>query len=103
MSRLRPAISRPPVPPGRWLALALVPCGASYNGVLYDLGQRGAALGAVARLLDGLNVAFIILLYLFPDGRFVPRWTRWPAALALGLALAGAAFPRSPVDMGASP
>ena len=30
--------------------------------------------------------AFFLLLYLFPDGRFVPRWARW---LVLGCALLG--------------
>ena len=32
------------------------------------------------------SYAFALLLYLFPDGRFVPRWTRW---LVLGCALVG--------------
>ncbi len=32
------------------------------------------------------SYAFFLLLYLFPDGRFVPRWTRW---LVLGCALVG--------------
>ncbi len=26
------------------------------------------------------QVSFFVLLCLFPDGRFVPRWTRWVAA-----------------------
>lgn len=33
--------------------------------------------------------AVFLLLYLFPDGRFVPRWTRW---LVLGCALVGVAW-----------
>lgn len=31
-----------------------------------------------ARLLTGLGaIGFDIFMYVFPDGRFVPRWTRW--------------------------
>jgi hypothetical protein len=31
-------------------------------------------------ILPGLTlIAFVILCYVFPDGRFVPRWTRWAA------------------------
>jgi hypothetical protein len=32
-------------------------------------------------------VTFFLLLYLFPDGRFVPRWTRFLAILPFGLFL----------------
>ncbi len=34
-----------------------------------------------------------LLFYLFPDGRFVPRWTRWLPALWIGLMLSFAIFP----------
>lgn len=41
-------------------------------------------LRPVALLVDVLAVDLLILgLYLFPNGRFVPRWTRWPAILFL--------------------
>ena len=80
-------------------AFAFLPFGATMGGVLYELGQRGTAPGALARLLDGLTLAFFALLYLFPDGRFVPRWARWPVALGLGVALVSTVFPDSLVDI----
>jgi hypothetical protein len=39
-------------------------------------------LVVVARILGTFAAFLYIFLYLFPDGRFVPRWTRW---LTLGL------------------
>jgi len=45
----------------------------------------------VARLVDVLAVILLVFgLYLFPNGRFVPRWTRWPA---FAMAAATIAFP----------
>jgi len=39
-------------------------------------------------LLSALaTLSFVLLLYLFPDGRFVPGWLRWPALLFAVLAL----------------
>ena len=47
--------------------------------VLYSTVLDGA-LAEVPGLLQGLGwVAVFPLAYLFPDGRFVPRWTRWAA------------------------
>ena len=41
----------------------------------------------------------LLFFYLFPDGRFVPRWTRWLAVAALALATLMALFPGSPLDV----
>ncbi|WP_106253058.1 sensor histidine kinase [Nonomuraea fuscirosea] len=52
-------------------------------------------LEGVARGVQGLAwIALFPVVYVFPDGRFVPAWSRWPAAawavyLALGLAGVG--------------
>ena len=56
-----------------------------------------AATYIATRLLIALPVAvspalLVFFLYLFPDGRFVPRWTRWPAALSGALLSALLAF-----------
>lgn len=45
-------------------------------------------LRLVVDLLTSLSVGLLImLLYLFPDGRFVPRWLGWIAAGLLGVVL----------------
>jgi hypothetical protein len=52
-------------------------------------------------VLDLLNSAtyscLFIMLYLFPDGRFVPRWTVWLAAVVIGLRIPHYVVPDSPV------
>lgn len=43
-----------------------------------------AILRALVHLLLVVGqVSFVVFFYLFPSGRFVPRWTRWIALLAL--------------------
>ncbi len=43
-----------------------------------------AILRALVHLLAVVGqVSFVVFFYLFPSGRFVPRWTRWVALLAL--------------------
>jgi hypothetical protein len=43
--------------------------------------QLELALAAISSTL------LLCLFYIFPDGRFVPRWTRWAAAAAAGIQL----------------
>jgi hypothetical protein len=46
-------------------------------------------MGPIVRLLIDLGALvwpmFPIWLYLFPDGRAVPRWARWPIAVLMGV------------------
>ena len=50
-------------------------------------------------LLNLSFVAFLLLFYLFPDGRFHPRWTIWLAVISVILEVLffGSAFPGSPL------
>ncbi|MBP6016909.1 MAG: hypothetical protein KA586_09325 [Candidatus Promineofilum sp.] len=47
------------------------------------------SLGPVVRLVLDLGALvwpmFPVWLYLFPDGRAVPRWARWPIAILMGV------------------
>jgi hypothetical protein len=42
------------------------------------------------------NASFFVLFCVFPDGRFVPRWTRWVAAAWIAYWLLNSFFPVSP-------
>jgi signal transduction histidine kinase len=51
-------------------------------------------LHALVRLLAVVGqVSILTFFYVFPSGRFVPRWTRWFALLALGYWVVAAFFP----------
>ncbi|HEX8994677.1 MAG TPA: hypothetical protein VF812_01460 [Ktedonobacterales bacterium] len=72
------------------LTLVLFGC-ATTGGFLYDigtgettpiLGASGAAHIVILLLFSGGQMCFLLFFYLFPSGRFAPRWTRWLAALA---------------------
>ncbi|MDP9351949.1 MAG: GAF domain-containing protein, partial [Chloroflexota bacterium] len=43
-------------------------------------------------------VSITLFLFLFPDGRFVPRWSRWLALTLLLLLMPGYIWPNSPAD-----
>ena len=56
------------------------------------------------RLLDYLGqVSFCIFFYVFPNGRFVPRWTRWLAVAVALLWLPDIFFPGSSLDLLSGP
>ena len=73
------------------------------------LVSNSASLGALAAthpLLelgsDALSflggACLFLVFFLFPDGRFVTRWTRWLALTLLAFAVPQAFFPGSPLD-----
>ena len=71
-------------------ALCLVQFGAMSVPFAVALRSRYPALAPVAEVSALLSwSAVIMLMHVFPNGRFVPAWSRWPALLALaGLATA---------------
>jgi hypothetical protein len=61
------------------MARGYAPWGERAGGFLYELGLA----------------ALVVLLLTFPDGSFVPRWTRWVAAFAVVEVVSSALFPDS--------
>jgi hypothetical protein len=54
--------------------------GATFSGPITALGDDGVVwkwLVALAAFVGSASV--FVFFYVFPDGRFVPRWTRWAA------------------------
>jgi hypothetical protein len=64
-------------------------------------GEAGTLALTVVRSLS--FTFFFLLLYIFPDGRFVPGWTVIPAALFLFLSLIAAIFPNTVFDTSSWP
>jgi hypothetical protein len=81
-------------------ALTLVTFGgATFTDALDVLVRAYPGWWWVVATLDLLGGASIILLfYLFPDGRFVPRWSFWLAAPWVLVQGAGYFFPDAPVS-----
>ena len=71
---------------GTYLALALVIIGTSISGpVLKSLTVVAPGIEWLFDLLSLLGfLTFASLLFLLPDGRFVPRWSRWLILLLIG-------------------
>jgi hypothetical protein len=81
------------------IALLLPLFGIAFSYLDDALALDGGMLGLVGGLFKHIDTEpFVLLLFLFPDGRFTPRWGRWPVALLLALNLARAVFPGSPLD-----
>ena len=82
------------------VALALVLQGATFSGGSEMLGDLQPILWWLSTLLVSLNLASLFLFfYVFPNGRFVPRWTRWLAILLVVWAVFASVFPESPFGL----
>ncbi|OGO40890.1 MAG: hypothetical protein A2W36_02350 [Chloroflexi bacterium RBG_16_58_14] len=96
--------------PDEWIAL-FVAFTLVANGALFPLSLMRApvflsqalwqSLVAIITTL-GLSTS-VVLLYFFPTGHFVPRWTRWLAILWLALILLALFLPQSLVSLSAWP
>ena len=78
--------------------------GAGAAGTMQELVEAHPAFWFPVHLLDyASQICFGIFFYVFPDGRFVPRWTRVLAVLSLPLFVLDIFFPRSPLAAAADP
>jgi hypothetical protein len=73
---------------GLYVGVLFVWFGTKANFITDPVGQVQPALAPIDSILGNVVwLAFFPLLYLFPDGQFVPRWTRWLLLVWLGLML----------------
>lgn len=71
------------------------------DGSIAPTLATNAALRVVALVLFAMGEASLVLFfYLFPSGRFAPRWTRWGALLVVAYWLAVIFFPTLPSNAG---
>jgi hypothetical protein len=76
--------------------MLLVFGGAAITGTMRDLAQAHPVFWFPTELLNYVGqVSFGVFFYLFPDGRFVPRWTRWLAVASALLFVPDVFFPDS--------
>lgn len=77
-------------------ALTLFPFGYAY---LTLQGLPPAWSWVVPALIFLGNTSLMFCTYVFPDGRFVPRWTRWLALVMLAYWAADTFFPSWPFNL----
>ena len=86
-------------PMALFVAMLLVMLGATFSGSIGALGELAPIWKWLGGVLNASSFAFVFLFfYLFPDGRFVPRWTRWLVLPILAYAVPTALFPNSPAS-----
>lgn len=90
---------------GLMASLALLTFGtATYANVMATTAVEHPAWRIPVAFLQALGSATIVIfLFVFPDGRFVPRWTRWVALLWVLLQIPQYFFPRSSLAWGTWP
>jgi hypothetical protein len=65
------------------------------NGVRFSQWFGPVWAGHASSLFDQINLTVLVLaFFLFPDGRFVPRWTRWIVCMGIGVGIFLIFFPR---------
>ena len=86
-------------PMALFVAMLLVLLGATFSGSVGALGNLHPIWGWLNSILNALSLASVFLFfYLFPDGRFLPRWTRWLAVLIVAYVVPTALFPSSSLN-----
>jgi uncharacterized membrane protein YbaN (DUF454 family) len=82
-----------------FFSLTLVVFGVVWPNTLDSLDSIHPGLEAIVGVLGtGGFASFFLLFYLFPDGRFVPRWTRWAAVVLVVELVLAEHFPASPLS-----
>src|SRR4051794_4467889 len=82
-------------------ALALLTFPASFGGTSSALAAAHPAWAPAVAALDTLGSAmFTLFLFLFPDGRYVPRWTRWVVLAWIAQQASAALLPALPLAVG---
>jgi len=85
-------------------ALAVLMWGITFPNTTVALAESYPASELPVALLGFLSlVTFTLFFYVFPDGRFVPRWTRWLALALVSLAVPSYFFPDSPASVATWP
>ena len=91
-------------PMALFLSLTLLLTGLTLPAIMEQVEERVPALELVIDFLNHLSpAAFAVLLLVFPDGRFVPRWTRFLAVAVTLLALVSFAVFIAPQGGGVPP
>src|SRR4030065_126142 len=78
---------------------AMIPLALTYS----QLQANPVLLGLVNLVIYLSLVSAILLLYAFPDGRFMPGWTRWMAILWALLCLPAIFAPELPISLSSWP
>ena len=69
--------------------------GSISNGVRFSQWFGPAVAPHVSSLFDVINLTILVLIFfLFPTGRFEPRWTRWFIYIVLGIEIVIVIVPR---------
>jgi hypothetical protein len=79
-----------------FISLMLVSFGSlgAANYVLYAFGNTHPAWWPLIRFVESIAlISFFTSFYLFPDGRFVPRWTRVPIVIFIACQVPYVFFP----------
>ncbi len=84
--------------------LAVVVWGITFPNTTLALAESSSATELPIALLGFLGlIAFTLFFYTFPDGWFVPLWTRWLTLALIALAAPSYFFPDSPASVGEWP
>ncbi len=82
-----------------FVAMLLVLLGATFSGSVRALVSNNPMWEWVNSVLNALSLASVFLFfYLFPDGRFVPYWTRWLGIFLVTYMVPTALLPGSPLN-----
>ncbi|HYB02212.1 MAG TPA: hypothetical protein VED37_18460 [Ktedonobacteraceae bacterium] len=69
--------------------------GSISNGIRFSQWVGPTLASHLSSLFDVINLTILVLIFfLFPSGRFVPRWTRWFVYFVIGIEIVIVIIPR---------
>jgi len=69
--------------------------GSISNGIRFSQWVGPTLASHLSSLFDVINLTILVLIFfLFPSGRFVPRWTRWFVYFVIGIGIVIVIIPR---------
>ncbi len=85
---------------GQVASVALILQGFSFNSLSHAIHGLHPVLDRVLLVIEGCSfIALMTLFFIFPNGRFNPRWTRYLLIVILIPGLLRALFPNSGMDL----
>jgi signal transduction histidine kinase len=81
-------------------SLMLASIGTTFTPILWGIKEIHWVLSALTNVIGAVGIAaFILFFFLFPSGKFTPKWTAYLCLAIIVLRVPGMLWPFSPMDM----
>lgn len=78
----------------------LISLGGTFTPIMWGLKVIHPVFRIIVQVIEASGMAaFILFFFLFPNGRFAPKWSKYLCVVLIGLRVPGMLFPKTYVDL----